>query len=129
MDMLRISLVGIGAAIIALTLRAAKRADIAAVVALAAGVVVLVFAVGKLAGVVGALEELATRGKVDGAYFAAVLRIVGVATLVEFGAQACRDCGEDGLAQKVEFGGKIAILALAVPILSALMDVVLELLP
>ncbi len=127
--MLRIALIGISAAALALVLRSLKRAEIATVLVVAAGVAVLLFAAGKLAGVVDALERLAERGDVDGTYFTSVLKIVGVATIAEFGAQSCRDADAEGLAQKVEMGGRVTILALSVPILSALMDVVMELIP
>jgi len=127
--MLRAALLGVAAAFLALMLRAGKRPEIAALVALAAGVAVLGFATGKLVEIVAALGDLSRRGGVDGTYFAAALKITGVAAIAELGAYTCRDVGEEGLSHKIELGGKIAVLALSVPVLTALMDLVLSMLP
>lgn len=129
MDMPGVVLLGVAAALLALVLRAGRRADIAVIVAIAAGVVILGYGISRLSGIVGALEDIARRGDVSEQYFSTILKIVGVATLAEFGAYACRDAGEPGLAQKIEFGGKVGILALSLPVLTAMMELVLSMLP
>jgi len=57
------------------------------------------------------------------------LRIVGIAALCELGAQVCKDADENGLAAKIEIGGKLMVLALAAPIALSLVDLVLGILP
>jgi stage III sporulation protein AD len=44
-------------------------------------------------------------------------------------AQICRDAGEGTIASKIEMAGKILILLLALPILTAVLEVVVRLLP
>ena len=48
---------------------------------------------------------------------------------MEFGAEISRDAGEEAIATKVELGGKIIIMVLAMPILLALMDLIIKILP
>jgi len=62
-------------------------------------------------------------------YLQTLLRIVGLAYLAEFGAQVCRDAGEGNIAARIEFAAKVIILVLAVPIIVAVMESILSLIP
>jgi len=84
---------------------------------------------GPLGQAVTALAELAARAKVERFYLDTVLRVIGVAYLAEFGSQICRDAGEGAIASKVELAGKVLIMVLAVPVVTAVVEVVLRLLP
>ena len=55
--------------------------------------------------------------------------MIGVAYLAEFGAQVCRDAGENSIAAKIEFAGKIIILIMAVPILMAVLESIISFIP
>lgn len=48
------------------------------------------------------------------------LKVTGLSLLGQFGAQFCRDLGQDGLAQKVEFAARICVLAAGFPAISGL---------
>jgi stage III sporulation protein AD len=53
-----------------------------------------------------------------------IAKVVGVAYITEFSAQLCSDAGENALAQKVELGGKLVIIAIASPIILHLVNVI-----
>jgi stage III sporulation protein AD len=55
--------------------------------------------------------------------------LIRQAYVSEFAAQTCRDAGEDSLAAKVEMGGKVLVLAMASPVIVALVELVLEVVP
>ncbi len=74
------------------------------------------------------LRDLANQGGVAPDYLGTVLRIVGVAYLTEFGAQVARDAGEGAVASKVELGGKVLVLTMALPILLGILQLVVHLL-
>lgn len=105
------------------------RPEAALLLSVAAGVVLFLLVVDKVAAVVGAMRELAGRAGVNAIYLGLILKIVGIAYVAEFGAQVCRDAGEGALAAKVELAGKILVLVLAVPVLVAVLDTLLTLLP
>ena len=75
------------------------------------------------------LEEYAARADIRPMYFTAVLKITGIAYITEFGAEICRDAGEGAIAAKVEMAGKVIIVALAIPVISSLIDLVLRIMP
>ncbi|MFP3339672.1 SpoIIIAC/SpoIIIAD family protein [Micrococcus sp. SIMBA_131] len=49
--------------------------------------------------------------------------------MAEFGAQIVRDAGQGAIASKIELAGKLLILAMAIPILTLIIETVLKLLP
>lgn len=74
------------------------------------------------------MEELAHRAGVRPVYMETVLRVVGMAYVTEFGAHICRDAGESALAAKVELVGRVLILVMAVPILFAVLELLMNVL-
>ena len=54
----------------------------------------------------------------------ALLKIVGVGYLTEFGAGILNDFGSHSIADKVILGGKITIVVLAIPIIEGLLTMV-----
>ncbi len=119
---------GIASALLALTLRQ-SRPEMSLIVSLAAGLCLFMGVVGKLGEVVAAMSSLAERALLSDEVMPLLLRIIGVAALCELGAQLCRDAGEGGIAAKVEMGGKLMVLVMAMPVAMALVELVLGILP
>jgi len=93
------------------------------------GVGIFLALVGKIGMVVSVLEELADRSGIPSVYLKTMLKIIGIAYVAEFGAQIVRDAGLESIASKIEFAGKMLILVMAVPIISVIVETVLNLLP
>ena len=83
----------------------------------------------QLTGLLVPIERLAEAANVTVVFFATVLKIVGIAYVAEFGAQIARDAGVASIAGKIELLGKLAIIVLAVPIITAVVDMMTHLLP
>jgi stage III sporulation protein AD len=96
---------------------------------LVVSILLLLFVLQKIGTVIGFLENLANQAEIGRMYVQTILKIIGVAYIAEFGAQIARDAGQGAIAQKVELTGKILILVFAVPILQAIVDTILHLLP
>ena len=105
------------------------RSDLAVVLSAALGIVIFLMVVSNLAYFVEVMSDLAAKAGVNRLYLDTVLRVIGVAYLASFGGQVCRDAGEGDLATKVELAGKGLILAMSVPLMFALLDLVLRILP
>lgn len=120
----------IGAALlcaaIALTLRSGHKA-LGAAFALAAGAGLFLLLSGKLREAVDALRELAALSDMGEGSLAMILRLLGVSFACELAAQACRDAGEEGIAMRVEMGGKIALLLLCAPLIKEVAASILSL--
>jgi stage III sporulation protein AD len=103
------------------------RPELAVLLGLVAGALVLLAVIPRIAQIVSLLEDMARRGGVGADYLAALLKIVGIAYLTEFGVQVARDAGEGALGSKVELAGKILILVIAIPLVLAVLDLILRL--
>ncbi|MEF9933791.1 MAG: stage III sporulation protein AD [Clostridium sp.] len=128
MEIGQVVVIGIVATIIVVFLKD-QRPELALQLSLAAGIIIFLFMVTKLTVVVQALQQISQRVNIDMAYLNIVLKIIGVAYLASFGVEICRDAGQSSIASKIEFAGKIIIISLSIPILMAVMDLVVKILP
>ncbi len=92
-------------------------------------VVIFTFLMDKMASIIEVLKELTRRAEINFFFFSTILKILGVAYLAEFAASICLDAGELAIAKKVEFAAKIIIAVLAIPIIVAILETLLELMP
>lgn len=63
---------------------------------------------------------------IDTGYFTILLKILGVTVLCQIAANLARDNAQSALASKIEFGGKVAVLSLSLPVLKAILSLVSE---
>ncbi|KEH95918.1 stage III sporulation protein AD [Clostridium novyi A str. 4552] len=91
-------------------------------ISIAAGIIIFLFMIDKITAVMQLLQELALKANIDFVYLNTVFKILGIAYLASFCSEICKDAGQGSLASKVEFAGKILILVLAVPILMAVLQ-------
>ena len=105
------------------------RPEFSLYISLVTGVIIFSMIIGELSYVIQTLNVLARQANLEFTYFSTILKIIGMAYIVEFGAQISRDAGENSIAMKIELGGKVLIMVLAIPILLALMDLILKILP
>lgn len=128
MEILQIVGIGIIATILSVILRQQKP-EFALQVSIITGLIIFIFVISKLNYVIEVLDNLAKRIDMDLIYFTTILKVIGVAYIAEFGAQIARDAGEGAIASKIELGGKIIIMVLAVPVLTSLLDLIIKIIP
>lgn len=102
-----------------------RRNDLSVLIALVAGVIIFLFIIGQLSDVIYFLKSIADKAHIDTVYIGIVLKILAIAYLTSFCSEICKDAGAGSIASKVDFSGKILILALAIPILMAVLDSIL----
>lgn len=90
----------------------------------ATSLIVILFIISQLAGVFDTASDLGRRANVDTPYVTIVFKIIGIAYISEFGAGLCKDAGENSIASKIEFAGKVMILTTSAPVILALMDLI-----
>jgi len=126
MDVLPLLGLGLLATILLVTLRP-FRPELAMLLSVGAGAVLLALVLGRLGSVIQTIEEMAARAELQPFFLRTALKVVGVAYLAGFAAQVCRDAGEGTMAGKVELVGKVAILVLALPVMWAVLNTMLRL--
>jgi len=101
----------------------------AVLLSLVFSIVIFTLMMGKLASIIEVMKELTRRAGLNYFFLATILKIMGVAYLGEFAAVICQDAGEQAVAKKVEFAAKIIIAVLALPIMVAILESLMELMP
>lgn len=128
MEIFQIIGIGIIATVLIVVLKETKP-EFSILVSITAGVIIFSMLLTKLVYVIDTISTLSGRFDVNISYFNTILRIIGMAYIVEFASQISRDAGQDSIAMKIELGGKVMIMVLAIPILMALMDLIIKILP
>ena len=128
MEIIQIVGISIIAVILAAVIRQ-YRPELALQISVVTGLLIFFVVIFKMASVLDALRTFTGRMNIDTVYISTVFRIVAIAYIAEFGAQVCKDAGENSIASKIELAGKVIILVLAVPILMALMELIMEIIP
>jgi stage III sporulation protein AD len=129
MEVVQIVGIGIVSTILVVLLRQSNKPEFALLVSLVTGIIIFSMILGKLKYVIETLSGLARNTGIEFAYFSTILKIIGIAYIVEFGAQISRDANEEAIASKIELGGKVIMMVLAMPILLALLDLIIKILP
>nr|WP_307343850.1 stage III sporulation protein AD [Metabacillus malikii] len=93
------------------------------------GSVIFLFLIDQVYEIIRMVERIATNANVNLIYVETILKIIGIAYIAEFGAQLTKDAGQGAIASKIELGGKILILTMAIPILTVIIETVLGMIP
>lgn len=105
-----------------------KRSDLAVLILLVSGVMVFIYSIGQINEIITFLKNIEEKAEIDGLYLGVILKIIGIAYISSFCSEICKDSGASSLASKVELSGKLFILILAIPILMAVLNSILEIL-
>jgi stage III sporulation protein AD len=92
---------------------------------IAAITVVLILILENLFGVIGEIKNLFLKQGNTGEFLSAALKALGISYIATFAADVCRDFGLSSLAQTAELTGKIAILVLSLPLITAVLETTL----
>lgn len=126
MDIIKIAAIGIISSIIIVVIKQDKP-EIALLIGIAAAVSILIILINYLTEVIGLFSLIVSKTGIDASLFSAIIKIIGVGYITEFSASICEDSGNKSIGEKISFGGKIIILILSLPILTAVIDVIINL--
>lgn len=125
-----LQLVGIGlTATVLMAVLRPHAPQFAMLVGMLTGIVLLLIIVQNMETVIETLRGLADAAKVDHGFLTTVLKIIGIAYIIEFAAQIARDAQEGALAGKIELAGKVGIVILALPIINGVVQSLVHMLP
>lgn len=127
MDIIKITLFAFIALFIYLLLKD-KKSDVGMFIILATGIGIFLYMIGQLGEVIEFVRDIANKANIDTVYIGIVLKILAIAYITSFCSEICKDSGAGSIGSKVEFAGKIMILTLAIPILMAVLNSILQIL-
>ncbi|TMN20780.1 stage III sporulation protein AD [Lentibacillus cibarius] len=125
MDIIQIVIIGIVTSILYIILKDIN-ASYAFLLIVITGIMIFLVVIKQIGTIFQLIESLGTRANVDGMYMKTILKIIGIAYIAELGANLTKDAGLSSVAAKIELAGKIFILLLAIPIISAVAETILR---
>ena len=126
MDITKVIALGLIGTIFSVLLKK-ENPQIAMLAAAVTGILIFLMLCSPLGELISLLRETAEQAGVGEGYFGIVLKVIGIAYLTQFGAQLCCDAGESAIAAKIELAGKVLMMAAAAPVLTGLLETVIEL--
>lgn len=94
-----------------------------------AGAIILLMVMDKLYSIINLLSNISQKVGIGNEFLKIILKITGIAILTEFAVSICKDSGESAIASKIDLGGKIIIISISIPIITALLELVISILP
>jgi len=124
-----IKIIGIGLiALIAIIIIKQYRPEFAVYISIIAGALILYIAIDKLSGIINLLQSISNKAGINKTFLEILLKITGIAFLSEFAVSICKDSGETAIASKIELGSKVIIISMSIPIISNLMELIINIL-
>lgn len=125
-----IKIIGIGLiALVIVVILKQYRPEYTIYVSIIAGVLILFLAMEKLYGIINLLQSISDKTYINKQFLGILLKITGIAIITEFAVSICTDAGEKAIASKIEIGSKVIIIAMSIPIISSLLELIIEILP
>ncbi|MBR3134475.1 MAG: stage III sporulation protein AD [Clostridia bacterium] len=128
MDIFKIVGVGIIALTIVIILKQ-YRPEFAIYGSIIAGVIIIIMLSDDIKEMIGLINDIAGKTNINTQFVKILIKITGIAILTEFAVSICNDSGEGAIANKIDVGGKVLIMCMSIPIIHALMETVLRILP
>lgn len=121
MDIFRIVAIALITAFCVLVLRDVK-SELAAVVALTGGIVVVLSVVDYFADIFSVVSAIAKRAGLAASVVTLLFKVIAVGYITEFSASVIEDVGLSSLADKVTLAGKLIIVGVSLPVVVQLFE-------
>lgn len=122
----KVAMIGVMAVLLAIPLRRDKQ-EFGMLIIMMASLLIGAMALWKIEDVIEFIKSLEGYLGNNSVYLGILLKMIGITYIAEFGASFCRDAGYGAVANQIEFYGKLMILAVSMPILMTLFQILSEL--
>ncbi len=125
MDFIKIGIISIAAALIAINFKGIK-SEYGILVSIGASLLIFFYGISKLSVVVNSIKFIADTINIEGTYITLIFKIIGITYISEIASDISRDCGYATLGNQIQIFGKITILGFCMPMLTAIVKSIIE---
>ena len=123
MEILKIAAIAISGVILASLLKSINK-DVSLYVILATSIIILISILSRISEIFIFIENIYNNVTYGREFFPVIIKVLIIAYITDFTAQLCNDAGENSIGSKVELAGKVMIFYVAVPILTAILQLI-----
>ena len=127
MEIFKIIALGILICVVIIIVKQIKP-EFAVLVLIAGSIIMLCYLFNYFTNILGVFDKIISKTGINAELFSIILKIVGIGYLIEFAANICSESGHPAIADKIVLGGKLIILTVSMPIITNLLDIIVELL-
>ena len=128
MDIIKIIGIGFFTLIITIILKEYRK-EYAIYAVLIGGMIIIFYSMDTLKAIIDFINDLSRNKSYNREFISLLLKITGISILTEYAVSICKDSGENAIANKIDFGGKIIVISLSIPIISTTLSSLTKLLP
>lgn len=121
MEIMKIGMLGVAGVMVALQFKTTKP-EISLYLGFAICIIIFSFSVDGLFQVLKRMEILQRYMSSGDSYFKLLFKAVGVTYICEFCASICKDAGYAAVAGQIEIFGKLTVLFMGMPVLTAIIE-------
>ena len=121
--MIKIAILGIVVVLLALPFRIIK-GEYSLYLSIAGCILIFYFVLGKMQQVIEMMEKIGASLPIDSGYLGILVKIIGITYITEFSADLCKDAGYSALAGQIAIAGKLSVLGISMPVITALLEMV-----
>ena len=123
MDIIKISLLGVCGVMLGFLMKGTKP-EYACFITVGIGLVIMGLAVGKIYYLFESLGKIQETLPVDTEYISTLVKMIGITYIGQFASGICKDAGYQNIAVQIEIFTKLTILAIGMPVLLALLELI-----
>ena len=96
---------------------------------LVGGAIILFYSFDVIKEIIGFINENSNNSNYNNEFIRLLLKLTGISILIEYAVSICKDAGENSIANKIDFGGKIVLISMSIPVISVTLEALIKLLP
>lgn len=105
------------------------RPDFSILVSIVGGLIIVFLIINYLSSIFSSISSMITTTGLNSGFYTVLIKIIGIGYLIEFACGICSETGNSGLGDKILLGGKIVIMAMSLPIVTNILNIIMGLLP
>ena len=121
MEIVKIGVLGVAGVMLALQFKSGRQ-EYGLYLGTAICLVIFTFSVNELEVLLGRVKELEKYLSGSGDYIGFLFKAVGITYVCEFCASICKDAGYGSVAGQIEIFGKLSVLLMGIPVLTAVIE-------
>ena len=105
------------------------RSDFSIIIGIAGWLIIIAMIINYFTGIISTLKDIIGITGLNSSIYTILLKIIAIGYLIDFSAGICSETGNSWLGDKIILGGKVVIMVMALPIITNILNIIMELLP
>lgn len=121
--MVKVALLGVMAVLLALQFKNDK-SEYGIYITIAGGMLIFSLGISKVESIMDTIATLKTYLSINSTYIGLLIKMLGITYIAEFASNLCKDAGYASISNQIEMVGKLTILSMSMPIITALLETI-----